>query len=296
MLDKQKTVIALGCFDSVHLGHQKVIKTAKKHADENGLTLTVFTFSGNLKAIINNSEEKNVYLPFERETLLKNLGADHIYFAPITKEFLSTDRKVFLDELNKKYDISCYVSGVDYTFGAFGKGDAQYLTDYAKSHNQKHIVVETLNMFDEKISTTLIKEHLNNGEIDKANALLGRPFSVSGKVVKDRQVGKKLGFPTANLKLENDKICVKDGVYVGKTKVDSKEYLSIVNCGNRPTFNVDARVIESHLIDFDGDIYGKQIEICFLEYLRDIKKFESKIKLIEQLSIDIEKAKEKNYD
>ena len=296
MLDKQKTVIALGCFDSVHLGHQKVIKTAKKHADENGLTLTVFTFSGNLKAIINNSEEKNVYLPFERETLLKNLGADHIYFAPITKEFLSTDRKVFLDELNKKYDISCYVSGVDYTFGAFGKGDAQYLTDYAKSHNQKHIVVETLNMFDEKISTTLIKEHLNNGEIDKANALLGRPFSVSGKVVKDRQVGKKLGFPTANLKLENDKICVKDGVYVGKTKVDGKEYLSIVNCGNRPTFNVDARVIESHLIDFDGDIYGKQIEICFLEYLRDIKKFESKIKLIEQLSIDIEKAKEKNYD
>ena len=296
MLDKQKTVIALGCFDSVHLGHQKVIKTAKKHADENGLTLTVFTFSGNLKAIINKTEEKNVYLPFERETLLKNLGADNIYFAPITKEFLSTDRKDFLDELNKKFNISCYVSGVDFTFGAFGKGDAQYLTDYAKSHNQKHIVVETLNMFDEKISTTLIKEHLNNGEIDKANALLGRPFSVSGKVVKDRQVGKKLGFPTANIKLENDKICVKDGVYVGKTKVDGKEYLSIVNCGNRPTFNVDERVIESHLIGFDGDIYGKQIKIYFFEYLRDIKKFESQNKLIEQLSIDIEKAKEKNYD
>ena len=296
MLDKQKTVIALGCFDSVHLGHQKVIKTAKQYDDENGLTLTVFTFSGNLKAIINKTEEKNVYLPFERETLLKNLGADNIYFAPITKEFLSTDRKVFLDELNKKYDISCYVSGVDFTFGAFGKGDAQYLTDYAKSHNQKHIVVETLNMFNQKISTTLIKEHLNNGEIDKANALLGRPFSVSGKVVKDRQVGKKLGFPTANIKLENDKICVKDGVYVGKTKVDGKEYLSIVNCGNRPTFNVDERVIESHLIGFDGDIYGKQIKIYFFEYLRDIKKFESQNKLIEQLSIDIEKAKEKNYD
>ena len=232
----------------------------------------------------------------EREVLLKSLGADDIYFAPVSKEFLSTDRKDFLDELNQKFNISCYVSGVDFTFGAFGKGNAPYLTDYAKAHNQKHIVVETLNMFDEKISTTLIKEHLNNGEIEKANALLGRPFSVFGKVFKDRQVGIKLGFPTANLKLEKDKICVKDGVYVGKTKVDGKEYLSIINCGNRPTFNVDERVIESHLIDFNENLYNKQIEICFLHYLRDIKKFESKIKLIEQLSLDIERAKEKNYD
>ena len=296
MLDKQKTVIALGCFDSVHLGHQKVIKTAKKYADENGLTLTVFTFLGNLKAIINKSEDKNVYLPFEREILIKNLGADEVYFAPISQEFLSTDKKDFLDDLNKKYDIVCYFSGVDFTFGAFGRGDALYLTQYATEHNQTHIVVETLNMFNQKVSTTLIKEYLKKGEIEKANALLGRPFSVCGNVFKDRQVGKKLGFPTANVKLDSDKICVKDGVYVGKTKVDGKDFLSIINCGARPTFSVSQRVIESHLIDFNGDLYGKQIEIYFLEYLRDIKKFENEKKLIEQLSFDIEKAKEKNYD
>ena len=296
MLDKQKTVIALGCFDSVHLGHQKVIKTAKKYADENGLTLTVFTFSGNLKAIINNSEEKNVYLLREREVLLKNLGADEIYFAPVSKEFLSTDKKVFLDKLNADFNIECYVSGVDFTFGAFGKGDVNYLTDYAKAHNQNHIVVQTLNMFDEKISTTLIKEYLKNGDIVKANALLGRSFSVCGQVFKDRQVGKTLGFPTANVKLDKDKICVKHGVYVGKTKVDDKEYLSIINCGARPTFNLNESVIETHLIDFDGDLYKKQIEICFLEYLRDIKKFEDKDQLIKQLSFDIEKAKGKKYD
>ena len=293
MLDKQKTVIALGCFDSVHLGHQKVIKTAKKYADENGLTLTVFTFSGNLKAIINNSEEQNVYLLREREVLLKNLGADEIYFAPASKEFLSTDKKCFLDKLNADFNIECYVSGVDFTFGAFGKGDVNYLTDYAKAHNQNHIVVQTLNMFDEKISTTLIKEYLKNGDIVKANALLGRSFSVCGQVFKDRQVGKKLGFPTANVKLDKDKICVKHGVYVGKTKVDDKEYLSIINCGARPTFNLNESVIETHLIDFDGDLYKKQIEICFLEYLRDIKKFEDKDQLIKQLSFDIEKAKGK---
>ena len=127
-------------------------------------------------------------------------------------------------------------------------------------------------------------------------SLLGRNFSVCGKVFKDRQVGKKLGFPTANLKLDKDKICVKQGVYVGKTKVDGKEYLSIINCGARPTFDLKESVIESHLIDFEGDLYEKQIEICFLEYLRDIKKFENKEQLKEQLSFDIISAKGKNYD
>ncbi len=296
MLDKQKTVIALGCFDSVHLGHQKVIKTAKKYADENGLTLTVFTFSGNLKAIIGSNDEQNVYLTEEREKLLKSLGVNDIYFAPSTKEFLSTDKKDFLDHLNQKYNIACYFSGEDYTFGAFGKGDVCYLSAYAKEHNQKHMVVKTLNMFDQKISTTLIKKHLKDGQIDKVNLLLGRNFSVCGTVFKDRQVGKSLGFPTANIKLDKDKICVKTGVYVGKTKVDVKEYLSIINCGARPTFNLNESVIESHLIDFNGNLYGKKIEVYFLSYLRDIKKFESQDKLKEQLSFDIIKAKERKYD
>ena len=161
MLDKQKTVIALGCFDSVHLGHKKVIESAKAYADENGLTLTVFTFLGNLKATINKTEEKNVYLSFEREKLLKDLGADEVYFAPVSQEFLSTDKKDFLEQLNQRFNIDCYVSGVDYTFGAFGKGNVEFLTDYAKAHNQTHIVVETLNMFDEKVSTTLIKKYLS---------------------------------------------------------------------------------------------------------------------------------------
>ena len=296
MLDKQKTVIALGCFDSVHLGHKKVIEMARQYADEKGLTLTVFTFLGNLKAIINKKNEKSVYLSFEREKLLKNLGADEVYFAPVSKEFLSTDKKDFLQQLNQKFNIDCYVSGVDYTFGAFGKGDAEYLTNYAKEHNQTHIVVETLNMFDEKVSTTLIKKYLKEGQIEKANALLGRPFSVCATVFKDRQVGKTLGFPTANIRLDKDKITLKDGVYAGKTKVDGKEYISIINCGNRPTFSVDERVVESHLIDFDGDLYGKQIELKFYKFLRDIKKFDNIEELKEQLSFDLVKAKEEKYD
>ena len=119
---------------------------------------------------------------------------------------------------------------------------------------------------------------------------------VEGVVIGGNRLGRKLGFPTANIKLDKDKIALKDGVYAGKTKVDEKEYISIINCGNRPTFSVDERVIESHLIDFDGYLYNKQIEIKFYSFLRDIKKFENVEKLKEQLSFDIVKAKEEKYD
>ncbi len=297
MLDKVlPTVIAMGYFDSVHIGHQKVIEIARKLADEKGASLTVFTFLGSVKDILNGRKENSVYLPAEREKIIKSLGADEIYFAPITKEFLSLDKKVFLDNLNQKFDIKGYVSGVDYTFGAFGKGNVQYLTEYANAHNQIHVVVDTLNVDGDKVSTTLIKVLLEKGDIEKVNALLGRNYSICGTVVRDRQVGKTLGFPTANILLDNQKFAIKDGVYSGIVEVDEKPYKSIINYGARPTFDLDKKLVEAHLIGFDGDLYGKEIEVQFLGYIRDIKKFESAEKLIEQLEFDVQRTKGENND
>ncbi len=297
MLDKVlPTVIALGYFDSVHLGHQRVIKQAKAFADANGCSLTVFTFLGNVKDVLCGRKESSVYLPTEREKIIKAFGADEIYFAPITKEFLSLDKKVFLDNLNQKFNIKGYVSGVDYTFGAFGKGNVEYLTEYARANNQKHIVVDTLSIDGQKVSTTLIKQLLENGEIKKANALLGRNYSISGVVKKDRQVGKKLGFPTANVILNNQKFSIKNGVYSGVVEVDKKPYKSIINYGARPTFNLEEKLVEAHLIGFDGNLYGKEIEVQFLDYIRDIKKFDSAEELIEQLNKDTQMTKGENND
>jgi riboflavin kinase/FMN adenylyltransferase len=297
MLDKVlPTVIAMGYFDSVHLGHQRVINEARKLADKNGCSLTVFTFLGSVKDVLFGKKESSVYLPAEREKILKGLGADDIYFAPITNDFLSLDRKVFLDNLNQKFNIKGYVSGVDYTFGAFGKGNTLFLSDYAKENSQDYIVVDTLLVDDQKVSTTLIKSLLEKGEIAKVNALLGRNYAISGTVVKDRQVGKQLGFPTANVILSAQKFALKDGVYHGQVEVCGTIYQSIVNYGARPTFNVNEKVVEAHLIGFDGDLYDKQIEIEFLEYMRDIKKFDSAQDLVAQLEIDAQKVKGETND
>ncbi len=297
MLDKQikPTVIALGYFDSVHLGHQKVILKAKEIANTRNLSLVVFTFSGNLKGVID-GDDKCVFLSHERQKFLTSLGADEIYFAEPTKEFLSTDRKDFLDDLNKKYNISHYVSGEDYSFGAFGKGDAKYLTEYAKNNKQEHIIVETLLVKKQKISTTLVKSLLENGNIKGANTLLGRNYSITGKVIKDRQVGTKLGFPTANIILDKDKFCLRDGVYAGKVVLENKEYYAIINYGARPTFDLEQKLLEVHIIDFCGDLYNKEIEVLFLDFIRDIKKFDSIDDLKAQLKADLTATKEGKYD
>ena len=298
MLDNKvsPTVIALGFFDSVHSGHKKVIHSAREIADKKGLTLTVFTFLGNVKAVLNNTDDKCVYLPKEREKLLKDLGADQVFFAPITKEFLSQDRINFLDWLNQKYHIKYYVCGKDYTFGAFGKGDVKVLSDYAKEHSQECVVVDTHTLFNQKVSTSLIKECLQNGDIVKANTLLGRNYSVGGIVEKDRQVGSKMGFPTANISIDSQKFNLKNGVYLGRVKIDERTYFAIVNYGARPTFDLDKTLIEAHIMGFNGDIYGQNIDIEFLDYIRDIKKFSSLEQLKEQLEKDLEFVKGKRYD
>ena len=293
MLDK--TVVALGYFDSVHLGHQRVIKRAKDIAEQNNMSLAIVTFFGNLKGAIG-GQDKCVFLTNEREKFLKDLGADEIYFAPPTKEFLSTDRKDFLDDLNKKYNISYYVSGADYTFGAFGKGDTAYLTNYAKENGQEHVIVDTLSFGSEKVSSTLVKSLLAKGDIKGTNILLAREYSISGKVVKDRRVGSTLGFPTANIILDKDKFCLLDGVYAGKVILENKNYYAIINYGARPTFDLEQKLLEVHIIDFCGDLYGKEIEVLFLDYIRPIKKFDSIEDLKAQLQADLNLVKEGNYD
>ena len=296
MLDNfRPTVIALGYFDSVHLGHQKVIKRAKDIAQKNNMSLTVFTFFGNLKGAIG-GQDKCVFLTKEREKFLKNLGVDEIYFAPVTKEFLQTDRKDFLDYLNQKYNIKYYVSGADYTFGAFGKGNTEYLTDYAIKNGQQHVIVDTFLMSNQKVSTTLVKSLLLKGDVKGANELLARNYSISGVVVKDRQVGTKLGFPTANILLDKDKFRLCDGVYLGKVILDNKDYYAIINYGARPTFDLEQKLLEVHIIDFCGDLYGSEIEVLFVDYIRPIKKFDSVDELKKQLQSDLKSVREGKYD
>ena len=291
MSDNKKTVIALGYFDSVHKGHVQVMERGKRIAKELCASFSVFTFEGDLKSALGLEDSKNVYLPYEREKLMRSLGAEQVFFAPVDKQFLSLNKTEFLDLINEKFDIAGYVCGKDYRFGKNGEGDTTFLSEYAKSRGQVCSVVEILNELGDKISTSRIKKLLLNGEIDIANNLLGRPFFVSGSVCCDRQVGRTIGFPTVNIKLDSDKFQIKFGVYKGHVFIDGIRFSAIINYGARPTFNLDGCLVEAHIVDFNGDLYNKNLTIYFDEFIRDIKKFSCIEDLKIQLGKDVERVK-----
>lgn len=283
-------IIALGFFDSVHKGHRKVISEAKTQAEKSGAELVVFTFKDNLKENICKREEKQVYTAKERKIILDKLGVKNVFFAPVNKTFLSMGRLSFLRFLDKKYNVVGYVCGEDYRFGKGGKGDVKYLGNYAKNHDKNFTIVKSEDYLGKRISTTQIKKHLSNGEISKANFLLGENYFVLGKVFKDRQVGAKLGFPTINIKIDDKKHLLDFGVYAGEIAIDNAVYKTVINYGARPTFNLGERLIEAHVCGFNGNLYGKEIAITFTKRIRDIVKFSTKEQLINRLNLDVKIA------
>ena len=284
-------VLALGYFDSVHLGHRSVITEAVNYAKKLNAKSVVVTFEGNLRAFVGGDSSKTVFNVQEREKFIKDLGVDEIYFAPITSEFLSMSGTDFLDHLNEKYSVIRYVSGEDYTFGKFGKGTVKDIERYAKEKGQSIVVVETLGCGGNKISTTAIKSLLTKGDVESVNNLLGRAYSITGKVFEDRKVGTSLGFPTLNIKIESDKHRLKDGVYKGFSIIDGVKYPAVINYGARPTFDLQEKLVEAHLIGFNGLLYGKTVKLNFEKYLRDIIKFSSEEELKEQLKKDVDCAR-----
>ncbi len=294
MLDsiKKTAVIALGYFDSVHLGHQKVISRAVSEAKKLGAISVVFTFKGNLRAILSGKEDSVVYTATEREELIKELGVDEVFFAPTTQKFLSLGKRAFLNYLNKLYNVVCYVSGEDYRFGKMGKGNVDYLSSYARNNGQEIITVDTQNFGDKKISTTAIKELLLSGMVDKANLILGRKHFVRGTVFRDRNVGSKLGFPTINVKPDKEKQPLKYGVYAGSVAFNGVKYKALINYGARPTFNMNEPLVEAHILNFSGELYGVEVTVFFERFIRNVIKFDNAEQLKKQIEEDLIRVKE----
>ena len=288
------TIVALGYFDSVHLGHRKVIETAQSLAKELSASVTVFTFGGNLRAMLSRRDDKYVYSLAERKEILKEMGVENVFVQPVDFNFLSMGKLAFLNMLNRKLNIKGFVSGVDYKFGKFAKGTTEDIEKFAETNSQIYKIVDTVIEDGKKVSTSRIKIMLSAGDIKSANALLGRPFSVSGTVVKDRGVGTTLGFPTANIKIEKHKQPVKEGVYAGHVFIDGKKHDAIVNFGSRPTFGGNEVLLEAHIADFGGDLYGQNLTVYFDYYLREIRKFFSEEELKKQLAADLAAIKKES--
>lgn len=283
-------VIALGFFDCIHIGHAKLIESAKLLAYKYRAKRGVFTFDNNPFEILVKDDIGQILNFEERLTKLDDLRVDYCIKARFDKEFSQMEPLEFLKKSVANKDVKSIVVGRDYTFGAKGKGNVELLSKWCKI-NSIELVVEPFAQDEEgKISSTRVRRYLCDGELEKANFYLGSPYFVIGQVVHGEQRGRNMGFATANVEYPKDKLKIKNGVYYTKILIDGVWLKSVTNVGEHPTFDDMTYNIESHILFYKNDLYGKKIVIRFLQRIRDIYKFTSKEELAERISKDVEFA------
>lgn len=285
-------VLTIGTFDGVHLGHRKIITRLQEIARRMKGESVIFTFDPHPRKVVapNESSLRILTTLDEKIELFEQSGIDHLIIYPFTPEFAQLSYEQFVEEIlvgqiHTKY----LVVGYDHKFGKNRQGDFEFLKNCAARLDFQIEKLDVLLMNDSHVSSTKIRESLQKGDIETANAFLGYPFTLHGTVVRGQQLGRKIQFPTANVEASDlDKIIPGFGVYAVKVKVLNQWYHGMLNIGNRPTVNnnADHRSIEVHIFDFDADIYDHPIELMFFKKLREEQKFPSIEILKEQLAKD----------
>lgn len=288
------TGIGLGNFDGLHIAHMALINTLISESKQRGLDSVLYSFTKHPENII----RKKLFTPLITSTnkkvrLLELTQLDYTYFEEFDEFFSRMSPEAFIkDILVDKLKMKLAVTGYDYRFGYKGQGDVAFLRELGQKYNYKVITIPVIKVDDDIISSTLIRKYVKKGDMDSAFKLLGRHYSITGVVEKGKRIGNKLGFPTANIYPEEYLLMPMDGVYVTRTLLDGKIYNSITNIGNNPTFNERKKSIETYILDYSGDIYGKDIEVFFLKKTRGEKKFNTIDELVEQIRKDIESARQ----
>lgn len=283
-----KIVLTLGFFDCMHLGHMKLVATSRQIAQATNSQVALFTFDNNHLAVLG-KPTKLLYTFAERTDIFFKQNIDVLISAHFDKEFMSLTAQQFLDILTTNFNLSAVVCGFDYTCGSDIKS-TDYLENYFKTKNiSLHIVQAVTDNNGKKISSTMVRNLIINNDIATVNKLLSQPFSISGTVVAGRKVGRTIGFPTANISVNKDKL-LPSGVFSGYTTIDKTIYKIIVNIGNAPTFDYHCQTVEVHIIGYNGNLYGKTMQIFLTKFLRQIKHFDSVEQLTNQLQQDVENA------
>lgn len=285
-INKAKTCLALGFFDSVHRGHRYLLQQGKAIAQQLDAKLTILTFNDDFLLNLGR-KDKEIYLLEERIELLNNLGYQNIIVLNPTKEFLMKTEHEFMNYLLSLNPVAI-IAGNDYTFGYAGKGNINTLSNFFNSNCVKVFEIDLQKFYNSKISTSQIKKLLTEGHIQKANKLLGSEYYISGTVVKGRGIGATIGIPTANIEINRMKHVPAQGIYQTVTEVDNVVYKSVTNVGAHPTFEDKNFNIETLLIGFEGNLYDKKIKVYFQKRIRDIIKFNSVQSLVEQIKQDID--------
>jgi len=291
---KQSLSLALGVFDGIHLGHQALIGRAVEHAKkERGLS-GVVTFEPHPIAVLAPERAPRRLLASlaHKERILDELGVDLLIVVPFDREFAELEPEAFLAQLGKAPRLSYLTMGSDWRFGKGRRGDISLLQDFGRSEEIRVEPVDAVMMAGERISSTRIRQALRDGSLIAANEMLGRAYSVMGEVLKGKQLGRKIGFPTANLIPDNEQL-PSEGVWAVDCRWEGGDWHpAVANLGRRPTVESDLeRVLEVHLLDWEGELYGQTLEVRFRHFLRSEKKFDDLEALKAQIVLDVETAR-----
>lgn len=279
--------LALGYFDGVHLGHQAVIKNAVNYAKQNGGKSAVITFKDHPCCFFHGVCPKYILTREYREKFIADLGVDYLYELDFEKLAGLSAEEYLENILIKHFSPKSISTGFNHNFGHNKTGDVKFLEQESVKYNYKYFALPPQKYDGEVISSTKIRKLLSDGQIDTANKMLGRNFIIEGTVIKGRQIGRTIGFRTANILYPIELIDIPFGVYSVLVNYASQTYQGIANFGVRPTVNGHGALLEVHILDFERDIYGEVLEVKFIKMLRTERKFDSLDSLKQQISRDI---------
>ena len=286
----EKYIYALGFFDGVHLGHQALLGACVALAKEQNAEPAAITFESHPQSLFSNQIPPLLNTLRDRQRLLERYGMEKVLAFPVTKEVMSTDWRTFLDSLVEQ-DAAGFVCGDDFRFGNRGEGNGRLLEQYCIEKGLPCILVPEQTVDGTRVSSTHIRRQIEQGDMATAVWFLGHPHILTGEVVPGRQLGRTIGVPTANLRLPEGILVPRYGVYCCKAIVDGKAYPAVTNVGHRPTVEGRHVTVEPWLLDFEGDLYGREITLEFYFFLRPEQKFGSLEELKDQIQADAEKTR-----
>lgn len=291
----KKSAVTVGTFDGVHLGHRQIIKELNKTKEEKGLRSVVVTFDPHPQIVLRNKAKDIKLLNTTEEKLdhFRELDIDLVYIINFTKEFSQTHAVDFYkDYLINGTGLSDLVLGYDHMFGKDREGNFDTLKELSSEHGFTVHKIGEYAPGGEHVSSTEIRKALSEGDIPKANRLLGEKYSLSGTVIHGNKKGRELGYPTANIEIDaHFKLIPKTGIYAVEVEIEGKRYFGMMSIGYNPTVTDEGQLrLEVNILDFDDNIYGKRIKVYFLEYIREEKKFDSLEELITAMNSDKEKT------
>ncbi len=286
----KNAVLAIGTFDGLHRGHTHLLQRAKELSEATCSSFVVFTFNNIPKILDGESAHKLIFENAEREDVLSDLGVDCLVATEFTRELKATSKEDFISLMLTTFSPCAIVLGGDFRFGKGAEGTAQWLKENEEHYGISVEVVDFLVYKDQKISSRDIRDRLMEGDISEVNKMLGRNYFIGGRVIHGNKLGRELGFKTANIDVGEHKRLPKNGVYITRTTYNSNVYSSISNVGVKPTVSGKKVLVETHIFDFDADLYGQDLKVEFLEKIRDEVKFESLDELVDTITRDVEVA------